>query len=73
MKTAIQYLHCSIFKLKLCTHVQSQLHRLWQCVLEEEDETTSLEKIIEAKERTLALDKAIEIQVSSSSLHYQKF
>ena len=53
--------------------MQSQLHRLWQCVLEEKDETTSLEKIIETKERTLALEKAIEIQVSSSSLHYQKF
>jgi hypothetical protein len=35
--------------------------------VEEESETTFLEKMIETKERTLALEKAIEVQVSPST------
>lgn len=50
--------------------MQSQLHKLWQCILEEKDEIIFLKKMIETKERTLALEKAVEAQVNPSSLHY---
>ena len=53
-------------------HMQSQLHKLWQCVMEEKDETIRLKELIETKERTLALERAIDVQVNTSSLHYLK-
>ena len=45
--------------------MQSQAHKLWQCVQEKKDETILLKKMIETEERTLALEKTIEIQVYS--------
>ena len=66
-----QYVHfytCSI----LYTYAQSQLHRLWQCVMEEKNETIRLKELIETNERTLALERAIDVQVNTSSLHYLK-
>lgn len=53
--------------------MQSQLHKLWQCVVEEKDKTIILKKMIEAKERTVALEKAIEVQVIQTVYIIRRF